>query len=168
MVHAQELFAILADPKLYEFIDEDPPVSVEALRQKLSRSEDRKSPDGTEHWLNWIVRDSEGKMAGYVQTTIAANGKANVAYSIGTQFWGKGIASKAVSQMMQIVANQFGVTEFFILAERNNIKSVQLAARLGFVEVEPQTAKIRSVQDTDILLSKTRGGTVLIPASPRR
>jgi [ribosomal protein S5]-alanine N-acetyltransferase len=154
MIHAQELFEVLVDPKLYEFIDEDPPASVEALRQKLSRSENRKSPDGTEHWLNWVVRDSAGAMAGYVQTTIAANGQANVAYSIGTQFWGKGIASNAVSQMIQMVAEQFFVTEFYILAERKNVKSVQLANRLGFVEVGPHAAKIRSILATDILLQK--------------
>jgi [ribosomal protein S5]-alanine N-acetyltransferase len=154
MAHAQELFEVLVDPKLYEFIDENPPASVEALRQKLSRSESRKSPDGTEHWLNWIVRDSSHAIAGYVQTTIAANGQANVAYSIGSQFWGKGIASNAVSQMIQMVAAQFEVTDFYIFSERKNIKSVQLATRLGFVEVQPHIASIRSVEATDILLQK--------------
>ena len=41
MAHAEELFAVLAEAALYEFIDEEPPQSVEALRQKLALSESR-------------------------------------------------------------------------------------------------------------------------------
>src|SRR6185369_10865152 len=39
MAHAGELFPVLAEAALYEFIDEEPPKSIEALRQKLARSE---------------------------------------------------------------------------------------------------------------------------------
>ena len=42
MAHAEELFPLLAEAALYEFIDEDQPESVDALRRKLARSEPRK------------------------------------------------------------------------------------------------------------------------------
>lgn len=34
MAHAEELFPVLAEPALYEFIDEEPPESIDALRHK--------------------------------------------------------------------------------------------------------------------------------------
>ena len=154
MAHAGELFPVLAEAALYEFIDEEPPKSIEALRQKLARSESRTSPDGSEHWLNWVVRDEARKVAGYVQATVAANLEANVAYAIGSAFGGRGIATEAVAQMLRIVSTDFGVNRFFIVAERKNTKSIRLAERLGFTEALPEAAPRRAIAPTDILLLK--------------
>lgn len=146
---------MLAQPSLYEFIEEDPPESVEALRQKLLRSESRRSPDGSEHWLNWVVRDGSGQIAGYVQATVPRSLQTNVAYMIGSTFWGRGIASAAVSQMLDIVAAEFGVKQFFILAERANTRSIRLAQRLGFSAIEPESARRKSIAATDVLMQKS-------------
>jgi len=154
MAHAEELFAVLAEAALYEFIDEEPPQSVEALRQKLALSESRRSPDGSEHWLNWVVRDESRTVAGYVQATVAANLETNVAYAIGSAFWGRGIASEAVAQMLEIVATDFEVKRFFVVVERGNGRSVRLAERLGFSEASPELAEQRGVVATDMLLLK--------------
>jgi RimJ/RimL family protein N-acetyltransferase len=154
MAHAEELFPVLAEAALYEFIDEEPPESVAALRRKLARSESRKSPDGSEHWLNWVVRDASQRVAGYVQATVAANLETNVAYVIGSAFWGRGVATEAVAQMLDIVATEFGVKRFIVVAERRNIKSIRLAERLGFVEPPPERAGNRVVAATDILMQK--------------
>lgn len=154
MAHAEELFPVLAEAAMYEFIDEEPPQSVAALRQKLARSESRKSPDGSEHWLNWVVRDESRTVAGYVQATVAANLETNVAYAIGSAFWGRGIASEAVAQMLDIVATDFGVKRFFVVVERGNGRSIRLAERLGFSEVSPRQAAQRGVVATDMLLLK--------------
>jgi ribosomal-protein-alanine N-acetyltransferase len=154
MAHAEELFPVLAEAALYEFIDEGPPASVAALREKLARSESRKSPDGSEHWLNWVVRDDSRRVAGYVQATVAANLETNIAYLIGSAFWGRGIATDAVRQMLEIVAAGFGVKRFVIVSERRNSKSVRLAERLGFTEVPPEQATGRVVAPTDILMQK--------------
>lgn len=153
MAHAEELFPVLAEPALYEFIDEEPPESIDALRHKLARSESRKSPDGSEHWLNWVVRDRTGRVAGYVQATVAANRETNVAYLIGSSFWGLGIATEAVAQMLHIVATEFGIKRFIVVAERANIKSIRLAERLGFAEVPPEAAAT-AIAATDILMEK--------------
>jgi ribosomal-protein-alanine N-acetyltransferase len=154
MAHAEELFPVLAEAALYEFIDDEPPESVEALRQRLARSESRKSPDGSEHWLNWVVRDESRNIAGYVQATVAANLETNVAYAIGSAFWGRGIAGEAVAQMLDMVATNLGVKRFFVVAERGNIRSIRLAERLGFSEVPSEVAAHRGVVATDMLLLK--------------
>jgi [ribosomal protein S5]-alanine N-acetyltransferase len=152
--HAEELFAILSEQKLYEFLDEEPPQSVEALRQILARSESGKSPDGTEHWLNWVVRDASQQVIGYVQTTIFANGEANVAYVIGSAHWGRGLAHRAVEQMMRIVAAEFGVKTFFIRTERENVRSIRLAERLGFLPVTAAVSTQKNVGMSELLMRR--------------
>ena len=152
--HAAELFAVFTEPALYEFLDEKPPASIEALRQKLARSESRRSPDGSQHWLNWIVRDEAGRIAGNVQATVNADLETNVAYVFGQKFWGRGIASVAVSQMLDIVAREHRVKHFFVVAERANQRSTQLARRLGFTEAPPEVAARKQLTETEILLQK--------------
>ena len=154
--HAEALFAVLAEPALYEFIEEDPPASVELLRERFARSESRRSPDGSQQWLNWVVRDEALNAAGYVQATVAADLQTHIAYVFGSAFWGQGIASAAVAQMLAIVAAEFGVTTFFAVAERKNGRSVRLAERLGFVEVSPEFAARQRTAPHDVLLQKVR------------
>lgn len=152
--HAEALFPVLAEPALYEFIEEDPPASIEALRQRFARSESRRSPDGSQQWLNWVVRDEALNVAGQVQATVAADLQTHIAYVFGSAFWGRGIASAAVAQMLDMVAAEFGVSIFFVVAERRNGRSVRLAERLGFVEVAPEFAAQQRTAAHDVLLQK--------------
>lgn len=152
VTHAQELFALLSDPLIYEFLDESAPESFEQLRQRLARSEGRKSPDGTEHWLNWVVRDAQQCLIGQVQATISANLDTNVAYVFGSAHWGRGLAYPAVEQMLRLVRAEFGVTRFYIVAERANQRSLRLARRLGFTEPSDTLALLKNLSPTEVLL----------------
>ena len=152
--HAEAVFAVLADPALYEFIDESPPVSAEALRDRFARSESGKSPDGTEHWLNWVVRSASGEVAGCVQATVEGSLDTNVAYMFGKAHWGRGLATQAVARMLDVVAAEFGVTRFFIVAERTNPRSIRVAERLGFEAAPAEVAARRRTAPTDVLMQK--------------
>ena len=154
--HAEALFAVLAEPALYEFIEEYPPTSVELLRERFARSESRRSLDGSQQWLNWVVKDESLNVAGYVQATVAADLQTHIAYMFGSAFQGRGIASAAVAQMLAIVAAEFGVTTFFVVAERKNSRSVRLAERLGFAEVSAEFAARQHTAPHDVLLQKVR------------
>lgn len=154
VAHAVELFEVLRDPQLYEFLDEDAPASVDELARKLARSESRRSPDGTQHWLNWIVRGESGAIAGCVQATVEANGATNVAYVFGRPQQGRGIASAAVQWMLDEVATQHGVDTFFIVTEAANLRSVRLARRLGFTPAPDEVCAARHVGTSELLLWK--------------
>ena len=52
--HAEEMFAVLGDPAIYLYENEPPP-SLEWLRDRFTRLETRRSPDGNEQWLNWVI-----------------------------------------------------------------------------------------------------------------
>src|SRR4030081_2543719 len=53
--HAQEMFAVLSDPAIYEYENEPAP-SLEWLRARFTELESRLSPNGQEQWLNWVIR----------------------------------------------------------------------------------------------------------------
>ena len=54
---AEEMFDMLADPALYVFTGGEPP-TLDELRVRYQWQVGGRSPDGTEEWLNWIVRIS--------------------------------------------------------------------------------------------------------------
>jgi [ribosomal protein S5]-alanine N-acetyltransferase len=149
--HAAELFDVLRDPQLYEHLDEAPPTSVNELAEKLARSEGRRSPDGKELWLNWVVRVQRGALAGYVQATVEENGETNIAYVFGRPFHGQGVASAAVRRMIDIVVAEHQASTLFIVAEAANLPSVRLAERLGFVQAPPAVAARRSSGPQDVV-----------------
>jgi hypothetical protein len=68
--HAAEMFAVLADPAIYEF-ENEPPSSAQWLAQRYRRLESRGPEDGSEQWLNWVV-----------QATVLPTAVAFVAYAL--------------------------------------------------------------------------------------
>jgi [ribosomal protein S5]-alanine N-acetyltransferase len=154
VAHAAELFEVLRDQRLYEFLDEEPPSSVEELAARLARSESRLSPDGKEHWLNWVIRAHSGAIVGYVQATVEESKETNVAYVLAPSHQRQGIASAAVQQMLAVVANQYSPSAFFIRVEAANEQSVQLARRLGFRLASREACAARNVGPSEVLYCK--------------
>jgi [ribosomal protein S5]-alanine N-acetyltransferase len=154
VAHAAELFEVLRDERLYEFLDEKPPTSVKELERKLARSESRLSPDGKEHWLNWVVRTESGVMAGYVQATVEETKETNVAYVFSPNYQGQGLASAAVQRMLDIAARQYKASKFFIVTEANNRRSVRLAQRLGFSPAPEDICAMRHVGPSELLFCR--------------
>ena len=78
MEHAEEMFALLSDPWLHVFIGGEP-VSLPDLRKRYRRQVAGPSTDGSQRWLNWVVRRREDKRAvGTVQATISQEADAVV------------------------------------------------------------------------------------------
>src|SRR5438046_61536 len=73
--HAEEMFAVLSDPAIYEYENEPPP-SLEWLRARFTKLESRRSPNGREQWLNWVIRLPTSELIGYVQATLHPDGRA--------------------------------------------------------------------------------------------
>ncbi|WP_162272286.1 GNAT family N-acetyltransferase, partial [Piscirickettsia litoralis] len=57
--HAILLFNRLKDEQSYQYIPEQPPKSIETLRQRYKKLQQRRSSDGTAIWLNWAIRDKK-------------------------------------------------------------------------------------------------------------
>jgi RimJ/RimL family protein N-acetyltransferase len=129
--HAAEMFPVLQDPRIYEY-ENEPPQSEDWLRDRFAKLETRRSGDGSEHWLNWVVRLASGEAIGYVQATVEAGGRSFVAYVLASRWWGQGLAIEAVRAMMDELRNAYGARHFVAVFKRRNERSRRLLERLGF------------------------------------
>jgi [ribosomal protein S5]-alanine N-acetyltransferase len=146
--HADEMFRVLSDPAIYEFENEAPP-SAEWVRERFTKLESRSSPDGREQWLNWVIRLPPQQLIGFVQATVHADGCCDIAYELGSAWWGAGHASRAVQAMIDELASQYGVRELRAVLVQRNHRSMRLLGRLGFkpaaaaVGLEPGEIRMR-------------------------
>jgi [ribosomal protein S5]-alanine N-acetyltransferase len=130
--HAEAMFEVLTEPELYRYLDYPPPPTVEHLVGVYARLEARKSPDRSEHWLNWIVSPLGQPPVGYVQATVTLSGVALIGYVFSKKHWGKGYATHAVQAMVEHLPMEHGVSRFLATVEAENAASIRLLARVGF------------------------------------
>lgn len=152
--HADEMFAVLGDPAIYTW-ENQPPPSVEWLRERFRKLESRRSADGTEQWLNWIVRIPAGTAIGYVQATVRGNGSAAIAYEFASAYWGQGLAQSAARAMIRELAHHYGVTRFVAIAKQVNVRSARLLERLGFAPASLQTCAEWGCGPDEIVMTYT-------------
>jgi RimJ/RimL family protein N-acetyltransferase len=140
------MFVVLSDPAIYEF-EREPPASVERLAARYRLRESRRSPDGRERWLNWVVRLESQELAGYVQATVLQSGVALVAYEFASKHWRQGIGSRSVRAMMQELAEADGVHTCIAVLKQRNHRSLGLLRHLGF---EPGTDADAATYGADV------------------
>ena len=133
--HAADLFSVLSDPLLYEFTHEVPPTSVEELYGRYALLESRRSPDGTQVWLNWVLLELTSGMAiGYVQATVESR-QADIAWVVGTAWQRRGFATEAVIAMI-VWLHCAGVQVVRAKVHPLHAASQQVAAKAGLARTE--------------------------------
>jgi [ribosomal protein S5]-alanine N-acetyltransferase len=134
--HAAEMFVVLSDSAIYTY-ENSPPPTLEWLRARFEKLESRRSADGTELWLNWVVRLQASQLIGYVQATVFPNGKASVAYEFSSAYWGRGLAYEAAQALIRELVEYYHVTDLTAVAKSANQRSLHLLNRLGFAPASP-------------------------------
>ena len=129
--HAAAMFEVLSDPAIYEF-ERVPPPSLDRLAAGYRLRESRVSPDGSEKWLNWVVRLPTSELAGYVQATVLDSGVSYVAYEFASKHWRQGIGSASVRAMLAELAEAYAVHTFVAVLKSANFRSMGLLRHLGF------------------------------------
>ena len=72
--HAMALHGVISDPSMHEFMG-GTPLGLGELTKRYQVLARRRSPDGTEIWCNWALREmSSGELVGTVQATLPAGG----------------------------------------------------------------------------------------------
>src|SRR5438093_1256259 len=135
--HAEEMFAVLSDPAIYEYENEPPP-SLEWLRARFTKLESRRSPNGREQWLNWVIRLPTSELIGYVQATLHPDGRAAIAYELSSAYWGRGLARQAVQAMISELVQRYQVHQLTAIFKRKNLRSMRLLELLGFSPASPE------------------------------
>jgi RimJ/RimL family protein N-acetyltransferase len=163
--HAAEMFEVLGDPAIYEF-ENAPPPSLAGLAERYAGLESRSSPDGSERWLNWVVRLPDGRAAGYVQATVRPDGAAHIAYELASRHWRQGIGRAAVQAMMAELGARNGVHTFVAVLKAANHRSLGLLRSLGFAAARAgEAAAYEAEADEQVMV---KAGALATAACVRR
>ena len=152
--HAPAMFDVLSDPAIYEF-ENTPPESAECLAKRYVRLESRGPDEGSERWLNWVIRLPTGQLAGYVQATIQTPGTAYVAYEMGSRHWRQGIGSVSVQAMLDELRINYGIHTFIAVLKEKNFRSKALLDKLGFVAGSKAEEVAHRDEDDEIVMVKS-------------
>jgi RimJ/RimL family protein N-acetyltransferase len=112
----------------------------EATRMALFPARDRDTFDA--HWRRLLVNDEvtkktivhEGKVAGNVLSW-EQDGRRLVGYWIGKEFWGKGLATKALSELIDEVKAR----PLHAWVATSNIGSIRVLEKSGFVATDSRS-----------------------------
>ena len=131
--HAALMVGVLADQALYDYIGGEPPTLVQ-LESRYAGQVLGMSPDGSQRWLNWIVkrRDSDA-LVGYVQATVEDDEHgpvAEVAWVITPRHQGQGLASEATQAMIRWLRSH-GITRIAASVHPEHGASSGVARRVG-------------------------------------
>jgi RimJ/RimL family protein N-acetyltransferase len=126
---AGEMVGVLADRDLYEFTGGEPPsrTEIESLYRAQIEGPDR--PDET--WHNWILRFSD-EAVGFVQATVIGDA-AEVAWVVGKQWQGQGLATEAAIEMCRWLTES-GVVDVTAHIHPEHIASQRVAMGIGLRE----------------------------------
>jgi len=150
------MFAVLSDPAIYEY-ENEPPASLEWLRGRFGRLESRRSTDGQQQWLNWVLRLRAAELVGYVQATVFPSGAAMIAYVLASRYWDRGLAREACEAMLAELAGRYRVGRACAVFKRANMRSLHLLDRLGFIAALPESCAECAVGSDELLMTREIG-----------
>ena len=135
------LFEGLADERLYRFIPTDAPETAEALEGRHHKLSSRRSPDGSEVWLNFAMRlRKEGRLlnatyVGTLEATVYPDRSAYLAYTVFVPFWRRGYARECCARLLRHLLEDYRVRVVVAEMDTRNAASISLAEALGFERV---------------------------------
>ncbi|NHO34980.1 GNAT family N-acetyltransferase [Acetobacter fallax] len=130
--HAEAMFSGLSDARGYRFLPDDPPGSVEDLREKYVRQSAGAPAGSGEVWRNWLIAGGDGAgLMGYTQATFSGD-DAVIGYHVFPAFWRRGVATAAVGLTLDAVFAVGAVKAVRAFADTRNAASVALMERLDF------------------------------------
>ena len=130
---ADELFGVLNDQRLHEFIG-DHPLPLDELQVRYQRLAVGHSDDGKETWFNWIVRlRSNNDPVGTLQATITGTGvdqETEISWVVGVPWQGQGIATEATIALVGWLEQQ-GFLKISAYIHPDHVASQKVASNAG-------------------------------------
>jgi ribosomal-protein-alanine N-acetyltransferase len=151
--HAEFLFPLMQNVEIYKWISSLPPKSIEHLQTWWQARESRLSPDGKEAWLNWAVkRKIDGAYVGILDAEINRESIAsNIGYIFFPEYWGHGLATEAVTTVVQHFSEN-NILKIFATVTAGNKASCRVLEKSEFVRtrVIPDNDTIRGAKYDDV------------------
>lgn len=135
--HAEHLYEILQDDRIYAYIPENAPESIHSLKERYKFLE-KGSLKHEELWLNYAIFSlHEKKYIGTLQATIMLKKNSIlIAYLLDPKVWGKGYGTKSLSMMMNELELKYKKFRFCAYIDSRNERSIRLVKNLGFTCVD--------------------------------
>ncbi|WP_182112378.1 MULTISPECIES: GNAT family N-acetyltransferase [unclassified Actinotalea] len=131
--HAAEAFEVFDDHRLHTFTGGEP-ASQQELTDRFARQAVGQSADGSQGWLNWMLRRQDTqRLIGTVQATLSPGEdavEAELAWVIGTDHQGHGYASEAAAAVAHWLRTQ-GVGSLVAHVHPDHEASAGVARALG-------------------------------------
>jgi ribosomal-protein-alanine N-acetyltransferase len=161
--HAEPLFHALDFDSVYEFVTSPRPTAPSEVASRIDRSIAGAMSDSQESWLNFVVLLGS-HVIGHVQATVVES-RAEIAYLFGPVASGKGYATQATQWLIDHVGQAHGISEFWATSDSENLRSIRLLERCGFVETSLPPHGLPSYDEGDLVFRLTRqtpsGATLL-------
>ena len=111
------------------------PATEAELRERYTRQVAGHSSDGSEAWLNWVVRRRDGgELVGTVQATVSGS-TAELAWVVAVAHQGRGYAREAATAV-QTWLRTTGVSEFLAHIHPDHAASAGVARALGLAPTD--------------------------------
>jgi hypothetical protein len=148
---------VLCDARVYAFIDAPCPTLTDLEASFARKEAGAPAERSDERWLDYAVRVTEsGEAIGRLEATIIGE-RAEVAYLFGPNFWGYGFATEGLAWLHEFLSSSFGVSEFWATANPDNIRSIRLLERAGYLEAPSETwPRLTSYDPGDRVFRATR------------
>ena len=132
--HAPLVFEDLLDERIYTFMLQTPPASVEALEARCRRLVAGLPPERAEVWLNWVLFKTDDRTPiGWIQASVYPDDRrSEVAWIVFPHAWRQGYATEGVRWMLAHLHDAHEVTEAIAEIDTRNAPSIALVERLGF------------------------------------
>ncbi len=131
IAHAEGLYLALQDRRIYEFLDDKAPDSIQAVRQRIEWLLVGAPASSGEVWMNWTVFENT-IVLGYTQATIRDDGTASLAYALSPSVWGRSVAHTACKLTLAEIETLTSIAKIIADTEVRNMRSQALLERLGF------------------------------------
>lgn len=130
--HAQQLFEPLQDSRIYTYIQEVPPPTIEALEHRYIQLIAGPDPGAGERWLNWImVLKNSMVPIGSLQATVAGS-NAEIAYVVFPDYWRQGFAREGLCWLLKYLSMIESVVKVLAQIDSCNAASIALIRSVGF------------------------------------
>ncbi|MFE5509509.1 GNAT family N-acetyltransferase [Streptomyces sp. NPDC056529] len=137
--HAPEAFPVFDDARLHTWTG-GKPYTLEELQARYAFQAGGTSPDGSQGWLNWMLRRADdGRLAGTVQATLYRTGsgevEASLAWVVGVEHQGGGYAGEAARAMADWLRTR-GATSLVAFIHPDHEASAGVARSLGLTPTD--------------------------------
>jgi RimJ/RimL family protein N-acetyltransferase len=150
--HAAELFEALQDPRLYPFIPEKPPLTLERLQAGFRHFCGGPPAGSGEVWLNWVIRDrASGACIGTLQATRFASGELWVGYKIIPPWWGRGVGTSGLRWLVDELQLRFPGVPVLASVDTRNTASVRVLEKCGFALLRREAAELHGETTEDFI-----------------